>query len=897
MRKRIGMSLLGVLMSSMCWGQSLEKTLHTADSLFWIGDYAGSQRAYETASMMANTHNDKTQYYFCLQKEAECLVREGFFDQARSKVEDALSTCPTEDVKSRARLLNVLGLSEIGTGKYTEAENTLNKAIETCLNKSQYQDILSDSYNHLSILFWSTGHNEKALNYALSALTSRQKIYAENSAILAGSYLNLGLIYQLDKPEEAINYYNKAIAIYRVAFHGNHPLIASTLINKGLVYKNEKTYNSALEEFEKASQMIVSSVGNNHINYAFVLSHIGKVYLAKENVEEAERYEREALKIYISNFGHKHPEVAECYNELASIKLNQKKHQEALDLLQKALIANSFAFCNTAIYSNPSSSDYIHADLMLSTLLLKAEALEEKHINKDLKIKDLTYALKTLEYADTLSENIRHHRTNKKDKVELGKITNDIYEHAVHLCLMLSEITLKKKYYDAQAFSFSEKNKAAVLLEAISEANAKSFAGLPDEALKAESALKIKIAYNELMVSKSENEEDKSKWRSELLIENRNYERFVKKLEQEYPAYYQLKYAKSTLTLKDVQQAIPDQTMMLHYFISDKYSEVIIFMIDNKKINVLRKSKIESLDKDLIGFRNAIRYKIEDKYIELGNDLSKQLLPNPHKAKHIVIIPDGRLSATPFEVLFTKKATAQEELPFALRKAAFSYNYSASLYLKSIKDSKVMCEKGNVLLCAPVSFQGKMDDLPGSELEVKKLDGYFSEHAFKVTTQVGSMATEGDLKKKTSDAWSYIHFATHGLVNENDPDLSKIMLHPSQGEDGDLFSGEIYNLNLNTELITLSACQTGLGKVTKGEGLIGLSRALLYAGANNIIVSLWNVSDEATLKLMDELYSNILKNKQCINYAEALQQAKLLLLKDNKLAAPYYWAPFILIGH
>ncbi len=886
-----------LLTLSSSFGQTFERIIRQADSLFWAGEYQKSQTLYAQATTLTEEINT-IPFYLSKQKESECLVREGFFDQAEEKLEQVLRTCPSHALSSKAGLLNVLGLSKIGQGEYTEAEAALNEAIQVTSNNTASQDALSDSYNNLSILFWTTGHNEKALGYALNALELRQKMHTEKSPLVAGSYMNLGLLYQHENPEQAIVYYDKAIAIYSSAFQSHHPLIASALINKGIVYQSEKTYNSALEQFEKALQIIETSVGKNHINYAFTLSHIGKVYLDKKNPAEAEQYEKQALQLFIANVGDKHPEVAECYNELAAIKRYQKEYKEALNYYQKSLIANSFTFNNKDIYSNPNSTDFIHADLMLNTLLLKAQALEEKHVNKDLKVKDLNYALKTLQYADTLSENIRHRRTNKKDKVELGKITNDIYEQAVHLCLMLSEITLKKKHYLTQAFTFSEKNKAAVLLEAISDANAKSFAGLPGEALKTESELKSKISYYELMLSKAENENDKKQWRAHLLIENRNYESFIKNLENDFPAYYKLKYAKNTLQVKDVQSILPEETSLLHYFISDKYAEVTIFAIEKNKLNVYRKPKIESLDKDLIGWRNTIRYKIEDKYIELGNILSQQLLPNTFpKKKHVVIIPDGRLSSTPFEAMFTGTAKQGQELPLVLKASAISYNYSTSLYLESVKESKTSCEKGNVLLCAPITFKGKMDDLPGTAQEVKDLSRYFSDKGFNVTSQVGNNATEENLKTITNSSWSYIHFATHGLVNENDPDLSKIILHPNQKEDGDLFSGEIYNLNLNSELITLSACQTGLGKVTKGEGLIGLSRALLYAGANNIIVSLWNVSDQATLSLMNELYVNILQNTQCINYAEALQKAKLSLITDKKLQDPYYWAPFILIGH
>jgi CHAT domain-containing protein len=146
--------------------------------------------------------------------------------------------------------------------------------------------------------------------------------------------------------------------------------------------------------------------------------------------------------------------------------------------------------------------------------------------------------------------------------------------------------------------------------------------------------------------------------------------------------------------------------------------------------------------------------------------------------------------------------------------------------------------------------------------------------------------------------YKVLHFATHGFVNSERPELSGLVLaqDTTGGEDGVLYSGEIYNLKLNADLVVLSACETGLGKIQKGEGIIGLTRALLYAGAKNMIVSLWQVADESTSDLMVDFYKNSLENKGQIAYSEALRNAKLKMISEGRYAHPLYWSPFILIG-
>jgi CHAT domain-containing protein len=154
-------------------------------------------------------------------------------------------------------------------------------------------------------------------------------------------------------------------------------------------------------------------------------------------------------------------------------------------------------------------------------------------------------------------------------------------------------------------------------------------------------------------------------------------------------------------------------------------------------------------------------------------------------------------------------------------------------------------------------------------------------------------ATSGELSK-----YRYVHFATHGYLDSERPDLSAVVLSlvDEQGnpQDGFLRAREIYNLNLPAELVVLSACQTGLGKEIKGEGLVGLTRGFMYAGARRVVVSLWNVNDKATAELMRRFYRKILKDKQ--SPAASLRSAQIEMWQQKQWQSPYYWAPFVLQG-
>jgi len=156
-----------------------------------------------------------------------------------------------------------------------------------------------------------------------------------------------------------------------------------------------------------------------------------------------------------------------------------------------------------------------------------------------------------------------------------------------------------------------------------------------------------------------------------------------------------------------------------------------------------------------------------------------------------------------------------------------------------------------------------------------------------------SVVTSGELGQ-----YRYVHFATHGYVDTTRAGLSAVVLsmidEQGNAQDGFVRTHDIYNLKLPAELVVLSACETGLGKDVKGEGIEGLTRAFMYAGARRVIVSLWNVNDRATAALMQRLYTGMLRTNK--TPAAALRAAQIEMLRTRQWQSPYFWAPFVLQG-
>ena len=252
------------------------------------------------------------------------------------------------------------------------------------------------------------------------------------------------------------------------------------------------------------------------------------------------------------------------------------------------------------------------------------------------------------------------------------------------------------------------------------------------------------------------------------------------------------------------------------------------------------------------------------------------------------------MSTLPFEALITEESltvTSFKDLKYLIQQQSISYHFSASLW-----NTPKTRKKNNKSLTwfAPIDFQEEFElpALPGSLEEAGLLEGLFLDQNWNVRGFLKNTATETNLNQNLSG--EILHLPTHGEVNIQHPELSCIYLTKDAKNDGILYSGEIYNLTLDYDLITLSACETGLGKLSKGEGVIGLSRALLYAGANNIAVSFWKVNDASTTILMSDFYRNYLEKS---NYDTSLKDAKMRMIQSKKYASPYYWAAFILVGN
>ncbi len=866
-----------------------------------FGLHAKNKIEKKIDSLMANANYDQALQFIRSQKnpsvilsnkEAEVLMAQGKLPEAESIV---LKIKSDNDFFLRAITETNIGFLNLLKGRSDLALDNLQLARDDFkqANKANSKEN-ARCLSNLSLLYWSTGKLNQAEENALAALQLRQSIFGNESEEAAASLNDLGLVYGQTNADKALTFYEQALAIYEKLHQNDHPKIAIAKTNIGLMYLKTQLYGDAVNNFEGAQSIWHKIYPDGHPNEALALANLGSTYHQMKNDKAALGYYEKALATYQKSLGQKHPDIASVYNQIGNIKLSENKFAEALIDFQEAIGANSPSFNEKNINKNPAVANFYNGKVLLFSLQSKAQALEAKYFGKTLKLQDLTLALKTLQSCDTLIDIIRRHSENENDKIELGALANEVYEDGVRLSITISEITVHSKMYRETAFYFSEKSKSAVLQESIADAQAKSFAGIPTDLLEEEKTKKSAIVLLAQKLSEKPSIEEEKKLRGMLFNLTTDYEQFIKKLEKDYPDYYNLKFSSATASVAVVQKTLRPDQAVVSYFIAEKNHRLFQFIITQKKFKVHSQHLDESFERYSKGFTNSLLYNDFNTYQSTG-PLSKWLTPSlPKSIKKIIIIPSGRLGAIPFEALAYRKIKGKgfNDVSFFVNRWAISYEFAAGLMLQKGKEKKGN-ERGNIFLCAPVNFDNQnLNGLPGTEKEVNAIAQLFAAQS-KVSTF--SDANEALIKSKELNGYDYLHFATHGIVDVAEPALSEIFLNGKDKEDGNLYCGEIYNLTINADLVVLSACETGLGKISTGEGVIGLSRALVYAGAKNIIVSFWKVADESTAQLMVDFYKILLQNKNQ-NFSIALRQAKLDLIKGDQYSSPYYWAPFVLIG-
>lgn len=363
------------------------------------------------------------------------------------------------------------------------------------------------------------------------------------------------------------------------------------------------------------------------------------------------------------------------------------------------------------------------------------------------------------------------------------------------------------------------------------------------------------------------------------------------------------------IDLESVSRMLPKNTVMFSYALGDSASQ--LWVIDRKGHDLYELPARSELSRDIGMLAEALTRpgagdeRLKSQARKLYTTLIAPGGDRLEKAKYLVIVPDGCLFEIPFEVLLEKdidEGAGWSGMPFLARSKSLLYAPSASVFA-GLREKKRMKKYDIDIVAAgdpDYSYLGEdgersLRPLPNTRAEVEGIGSLFKGDRRIILT--GAAASEAAIKKNiTENPSRMIHIAAHGLIDPVTPAASSIALSasPGDGEDGFLHTLEIIALPVESRLVVLSACETATGRVSRGEGVVGLSRAFLGAGAAAVVSSLWAVPDESTAELMRSFYGYMAGRKKPA--FEAINEARKTLLESGEYSHPFHWASFIVIG-
>ncbi len=675
--------------------------------------------------------------------------------------------------------------------------------------------------------------------------------------------LNLSNVYQSSgKSDLAIILLEKTIKTEKL-----------TTIQKGILSNNLGTNYLINNNYEKAKKVLEISIKllsgdkQQSQNISNAYRNLSQIYSQEKKFVLANSYFEKAKSEFIKTKNQAPRKIAKLFYENALLLFEQNKITEAklaINEVYKVLIPN---------YSDKKSVLPDQKSLYAETLLLDVLDFQAAILLKENKPKIALECYELSFYIEDLFQSLLVYENSKI-------ISQTRSRSRVEKCIEIYDYLYQQEkdiHYLEKAFLLSEKTKSTVLKNYISQSRTIS--------TEEKTALEQLQNWNNAIVREQEKLDFADISKINFAIKKQNELMLL------------LKSIKSKATILSdeninltrlFQKLKKDKATLISYFsgVQNMYS----FTLQNRKIKL---QKLENANQNGSVIRKFITYFSDANailndvggYNSLGNQVYKYLkLPQKSANKNLIIVPDGILNFFPFEALITEIDTTTNftKMHYLLYDFKIGYNNSVSFYLE---EKSFQYQKETVLGVFPI-FENSNLELAFSKKELENISNRFEGKYLEK-----SQATFQNFKANAS-RFSILHLSTHASSGNID-EPARIRFY-----DLEILYSELYNLNINPNLVVLSACETGLGKLYKSEGAMSVARGFQFAGAKNILFSLWKVNDYATSVFMDKFYKNIDKGN---SYFESNHQTKLDFLNDESISnakkSPYYWSAMVYYGN
>ncbi len=796
---------------------------------------------------------------------------------------------------------------------HDNAKKYYQKALDLHLTNERLDSLLLVSnYTYLGETLTDLEDFEMANTYLFLALEYAKTVHKDEPWEIAKIYAeSLSLLHKrTGNNETLIKSLKKALMIYQGIddkFDEDWWNIATCNNNLGVAYDLVDNLDQSISFYEKAIKINTQFPNERIVYLADNFSNLSVVYEQLENYSKAIDYIDRAFLIY-QKIGDA-SSIANVFENKGVIFTKQKEHKKAIQSYQDAInaIVQDEHLADWHQQPNPQHTIVGSLPNLANILSKKAEAAYSLY--QQTKEKEfLVLASSTYESFNQLINATRQNFKADESKQFLSSKAKLSYEKAIQVALELYQLEKKATYLD-QAFQYAEHSKAITLLDAVKRNRANSSAGIPSAILSQQQYLQTRIAQLEQNLQTSKSSDQQQAYREQIITQQRRLELLQDSLAANFPLYHSIKNDTTSLRIADCQsQLLNENEAILHYTVGEE--QMYIFIITKKEVDIQSVDLVD-LEYSIRQFRAGIYVPFNGKswtkaqqdslaqlYTQQAHFLYQKLITPIEEAitsaSKLYIIPDGVLGYLPFEALLTmpieKDYSDFSTLPYFGKKQAISYSYSAQL-LKEMMVQNPSNQQEKILAFAPVFKSSDLAPLLYNQKEVEAIA-----ELYPTTTAIANEATRADFLGQARD-YSILHLSSHARTNDSLPDLSYIAFSQfsSTTETEELlYVYDLYTLPLQADMIVLSACETGIGKLQKGEGIMSLARGFSYAGAKSIITTLWRVNDQKTTQIILDFYQNLDKKQ---SKDQALWTAKQQMIKEGLYAHPYYWAGFIGIGN
>ena len=877
--------------------------------------------------------------------EAAKLQMQGTAEALRSaikKYEEALAIWrELGDKTKEASMLKEIGAIYLQLGEANRSLEYLNQALTLARslgNKEIEADALLVAGENYGIL----GDSRRALETYNQALSLAREI--KHQKLEAISLVSLGFAYDhLGEKQSALNYYNQALPIVRAM--NDKVGEVSVFINIGAVYYSLGERERAIDYYQQALP-IIRELGDQR-REATTLNNIGAVYDLMGEKQKAIDYYNQALAIR-KKLGDRLGEattlgnVAGAYDDLGDKQKALELYNQALLIMRELKVRGREATTlNNIGRLYYYLADYEKAyDYFTQALPIRREVGdifgESNTLHNLARVErargNLNEARRLIENAIQIVESVRATLASEDLRASYFALTQDYYKFHIDVLMSLNA-KQSDKGFDVLALQTSERERARSLLDILAESRADIRQGVDNALLERERALQKQLNTKDQDRRRARNPQQTEALDKEIRTITTQYQELQAEIKLKSPRYAALTQPKPA-ELKEIQQMLDADTLLLEYSLGNENS--YLWIVSNNELKTFVLPKRQDIETKAREFYESVKKPdLAEKAQKAASDLSKILI-EPIAAelgnKRLLIVADGVLQYVPFAALSNPQSAIrnpQSNEPLIVNhEIIFLPSASALAALRIDAKGRKPAPKTIAVIADPVFDvndtrinRGTTNQTVKNETVNSSLEKATRNAGFKLArlpgtrreaTTILSLVAESEKKRAidfeanrttatSSELANYriIHFATHGLLNSQNPELSGIVLslfdEKGNQQDGFLRLHEIYNLKLPADLIVLSACQTALGKDVKGEGLVGLTRGFMYAGAQRVVASLWSVDDKATSELMKLFYQGMLGEKK-LRPAAALREAQIALWKNKRFAAPYFWSAFILQG-